>query len=383
MFKLAISKPTWVMAGVSIAIGLSSYWFFSNFTKTPVEKNKGYSVEARRNPYLAAEKFLNSNNIEFEQRKNFKLFDAELAQFDSVMINGSRIGMLQDTRLKMKQWVEKGGHLILLATEVFNYEKSTSRDQFLDNLGLRYYSDDDIYYDYDSDERITKLKFDDYEETTWIDFYPQGYLDDTSGDATFTAGSEQADYMVQYQLKEGLVTILADFKIWNNYNIEQQDHAIFLQQLAGTSPKVWFIYHRIQPSLMSLAFDQMPYVIISATVLLVLILFSNLWRQGALKPNVPAIQRKIMQHIQASGTFHYYTNGGQYLIQKMITSLNHKIEIRAHEFSQLSDKDKIIKINQLTAINKKQLHDLYFSELETHDDFVSKVKLIQQIRKHL
>lgn len=234
-----ISKSTWAVVITIILVGSGYIWFISNFNKVYYERNVGYSTEARKNQFLAAEMFLKKLNIDIESRHDFSIFDekAKFGKYDTAFINGSRIGMSQMRREKMHDWIKNGGHVVLLTTEFYDYDFNSSRDKFLDSLGLRYYDTSDDFTDYTEEESHTKLKFDDYSDETIIHFYDNGYIEDTSGNATFIGGTEHADQFIQYQIGDGLVSVLVDFSIFKNTRIDNHDHAIFLKQLIGQSEK--------------------------------------------------------------------------------------------------------------------------------------------------
>lgn len=381
--KFSVSKVTWVIVVLEVLIALGFIGFFKSCDKVYYERNMGFSDEARRNPFLAAEKFLKKVSVDFETRHDFSLFDDGIGEFDTIFINGSRIGMSKARRESMQQWVNKGGHLVLLATEFYEYEFNSSRDKFLDELGLRFYDSSDDYNDYSDEESLTQLKFDGFEDVTTARFHSYGYIEDTSGEASFVGGNEYADQFIQYQSGEGLVTILVDFSLWHNYRIEQNDHAMLLTQLIGSSPKAWLVYNRVQPSLLALLWRHAPLVFISALLILVLVLVGKLWRKGPAIQDQAPVQREIMQHIAAAGEFAYRGDQGHGLLQQNMQAINHRMSQLVHGYLRLTPTKQIEKLSSITGIPREELQLLWLEENENQDSFVEKVKLVQEIRKHL
>ena len=368
-----------------IVIGLGVRWYFSHFDKQYYSRDYGYSEEARRNPFLAAQLYLKANDVEFESRSNYKLFDdAELSnigQFDSVLMHSSRVGMSSATRENMKSWVNKGGHLILLATEVYDYEFESSRDVFLDELGVRYYESD--YIDGTDEERIADLTFNGYDQSTKVYFYTSNYIEDTSGTAAFIAGTEYADQLIQYDYGEGLITVIVDFGVWKNGRIDQHDHAMFLTQLIGTGSKAWLLYNRIQPTLLSMAVQNTPLIVISAVILLLVIFFSNLWRVGPKKRDESRVNREIMQHIEAAAQFNYRHDKGELLLKEMMQTIHQRLTQLSYGYSRLTPAKQLEKISHVTGMELNTLKPLLEEHNESHEQFIKKAKLVQQIRKHL
>jgi len=385
MKKIKISAATWAVSAIVFVIGLGATWFFSNFYKEPFTRYHGFSEEARRNPFLAAQRFLETQNVEFEKRENYKLFDESIGKSDTIIINSSRVGMSAARLEKMKQWVKDGGSLVLLATEGFDYDFESSKDVFLDSLGLRYYKGDYDSYSYsdDSSEDFVEFRFSESEDNTKVEFRNYGYIEDTSGDASFIAGNQYADQFIQYTLGEGLVSISTDFSIWNNYRIDDHDHAMFLRQIIGSSEKTWLLYNRIQPSLLSMAMSHAPMVVISVTIFLIVMFWSGLWRIGAKRADEEAINREIMQHLSASAEFSFRLDQGEKLIESLMESVHHRMAQLNHGYGRLTPPHKIEKIAIHTGIKKENLSVLLNNENESAEAFLEKVILIQQIRTHL
>ena len=387
MNKIKISSLTWVICGFVLLVGLGATWFFTYFDKEPFTRYHGYSEEARRNPFLAAQKFLAVQNVSFEKRENYQLFEQELGRYDTVIINSSRVGMSAATLEKMKQWVNDGGNLVLLATESFSYEFESSKDVFLDSLGLRYYDGDynDYQYNYESEDndQAIEFEFENAKANTRVHFNNSGYIEDTSGSASFIAGNQYSDQFIQYEYGEGLVSVATDFSIWNNRRIDKYDHAMFLRQLIGNSEKAWLLYNRIQPSVISMAMSHAPLVVISFVVFLCVMLWSGLWRVGAKRADDSAINREILQHLSAAAEFNYRLDQGAKLVESLMASIHHRMSQLSHGYSQQTPSNKLEKIAIHTGLPKTQLSLLLNYENETEEAFLEKVKLIQTIKANL
>ncbi len=384
MSKLNVAKSTWIFCLVLAVLGLVSIWFFKSYTKVAYERNIGYSNEAKRNPFLALEKFVQAYEVNYESRKDFNLFKEEVGQYDTVLINNSRIAMSETIRKEMNSWVSKGGHLVLLATEYYNQDLDESRDKFLDELGLRLYESEINDYDVDDEDLISEMTFEGDTQPTQVNFGSYyGYLHDSSEKASYIGGNNFADYMIQYPIEKGLVTVLTDFSVWNNNNIQNYDNALFFMQLIGSTEKTWFIYNRNQPSLIALGFDKIPYVIISVLVLLVLVLFSHFWRQGVLHQDDRPVSREILQHITAAARFKYRLNRGSLLIKTMRKALLQKANRSIVGFSRLTDDEQLEKLEEVSKISRNKLMLIWQDNNESNDEFIDKIKLMQKIRKNL
>ena len=381
--KFQISNVTWILIGSAVIFTLIFYWFVTTFTKVPYERELGYSSEARSNQFLAAEKFLNKLSVGLETRHDFSVFEEVPGQYDTILINGSRIGMSSARREAMLDWVQQGGHLVLLATEFYEYDFNSSRDKFLDDRGVRYYSTEDDYTDYSEEESTTSLNFEGFEKDTEVHFYANGYIEDTSGEASFISGPDHADQFIQYQMGEGLLTVIVDFSIWQNDRIDEHDHAMFLTQLIGNSAKAWLVYNRVQPSLYTLMIQHIPLVVVSFVFILLALLIGQLWRKGPARRDTPPVQREIMQHIAAAGEFAYRRDQGYDLSQQMHNSISHRMSQLVHGYMRLDGAKQLEKLATITGLPKNELQLLWHHDVENKETFLTKVQLVQEIRKHL
>ena len=381
--KIIISPATWVISIILIIIGGYLYWFYTNFDKVIVENDIGPIKEVKANPFFAAERFLESVGKTAASQKNYSILDEKLEPYDTLIIESTRVGLTTEKRQRIKDWINSGGHLILLATELYDDDLGTSRDVFLDDLGVRLYENPDVSWDLDKEESITKVTFKDVEEQTRIFFDYNYYLQDASGDASFIGGNNYSDLFVQYDYDSGMITIVADMNIWKNYSIDNYDHAMFLYQLVGGAKNVWFLYNTVQPSLLSIMADLIPMVIISFVMMLVVILFSVSWRKGPPRSDELRIQREIMQHIEAAGEFSYRNDSGKVLLEQLMAMLDTRLKSSIHQYNRISNSKKIDKLSQLSGKTKNELAILWQDEEQTQDSFIKKVLLIQELKKQI
>ena len=381
--KLSISPATWVIVIASIIIGGYSYWFYTHFDLIVEEVNLGPTKEVKSNPFFAAEELLARANKSAASQKNFSVLDSGIENQDTLIIESTRVGLSENKRKTIKQWITNGGHLILLATELYDDELGTSRDSLLDELGVRLYENPEYSWSYEGEEHLTRVTFQGTEAVTKIDFRQTYYLQDSKGEATFIGGNEYSDSFAQYQVGEGMVTVVTDMSIWKNYLIDEYDHAMFLYQLVGAGQTVLFLYNTVQPSLWSTMNQLIPKVIISFFVLIAVLLFSASWRKGAPRKDDQRIQRELMQHVEAAGEFNYRNDSGLTLLKKLRDSLDSRLRKSIHQYATLSDAKKIDKLSHLVGIEKQKLELLWQPPEQTQEDFLARVVLIQKIKRQL
>jgi len=147
-------KSLWLWALVAVFTALLSvgYFFFTEEYETKIWT--GQSKEARVNPYLAAQKFLESRDVVVESTLDTLDFDkidvgdvVVLTEVDSMLVSQSRI----DAALN---WVERGGFLLVGANQ-----ESEGGNSILDHFDIKVdYQDIEIadsLIDEDGDELTT------------------------------------------------------------------------------------------------------------------------------------------------------------------------------------------------------------------------------------
>jgi hypothetical protein len=419
-----LSPASWFIIIIATLLTGYLYWFYTHFEKVVEENDIGAIKEAKINPFYAAEKFLEKTGKKSTSQKNYSLIDSyvdgldkkimndennsknfspnntgtelleneevsqqatkiSLEPYDTLIIESHRVGLSESKKTKLKNWLSAGGHLVILATELYDDDLGLSKDAFVDELGLRLYENSGRTWQEDEDDEFTKISFKDTEAITEIHFNNNNYIQDTTDTSTFIGGNESTNFFAQYEYDEGMVTVVTDMDIWKNDLIAKHDHAMFLYQLVGGADQVWFLYNTLQPSLISIMVDLIPLVIISFIIILLLALFSASWRKGSPEFDDERIQREFMLHIEAAGEFSYRNDHGVILLKGLMDSLESKLTKSIHQYKKLSVHNKIEKLSQLTGLSKKELEILWHDVETTQDSFVEKVLLVQTIRKKL
>jgi hypothetical protein len=119
--------------------------------------------------------------------------------------------------------------------------------------------------------------------------------------------------LVQIERGRGLVTVAADLAFAENRLIGTADHAEFLWQLARSLPETreFLVWSRIERlSLWQWLTEHALAVLISGAALLVLWLWRIGPRFGPIAADLPPARRRLLDHLRASGRFHW-NNGGR------------------------------------------------------------------------
>jgi len=439
-FELSVNSSTWIFSGVILCLGLLGSWLLTFANKTFYEKDIGASYEARKNPFLAAQYFLQKNNTEASFDQSFSRLDKPLDPNSSIIISNSRKPLSKARIENLKYFVQQGGHLILKATEFYDDERRTSDAPILQSLGVRLYpfqgwisqhkddepnehsthdgtdnndndyndtdfndtdsnndkpNDSEVSYYETSYDNTTYLNIDPDQPATEIVFNHASTLMDTSGNAVWIAGSDNATHLLRYAMGDGFITVLSDMSIWQNNRIDQVDHALFLHQLTQSSPSVIIIYNPQFDSLLSLLWQHGYYVVIALGVLMLMLIWHFQVKTGPVFAQFSNQNRQLLQHIRAAAEFKWQQYGKQYGQQtgqqkngqQLLNNTRHTvlkaIQRKHRGFSNYSEEKQLSLLQQHSALDRQQLQLALLTEPKDQKQFTQCIRSLQLLRQKL
>lgn len=295
---LAISGLALTLVALFVA------WFLDNFEPRGVEVEVGYSAAARRNPFLAAERYLRRLGYAVESvHGRGPLRDLPPTR-DVLVVNG--LGPLNAAhRQGLRDWIEAGGVLIVAGLETT--EGTALRpDDFLGGLGIRLRESARPQKGRER-ERIELEIAAQGEERPFVVSAPANrYLEDTQSRAQAAViASDGRLRLIQFPLGNGQVTVSADNQFLTNTAIGAHDQAAFLGFIAApeNGGKVWLLYDKEVPALAVTLWRFAPQALVVG-VLLVLVFVWHLGRRlGPLLPPPARSRRDLLEHLEASADF--------------------------------------------------------------------------------
>lgn len=298
----------WLLAGLgAILISAGLNWFLQNFERRDREIDVGYSAAARRNPFLAAERYLARLDIRAESVAGRDLLRELPAVADTLVAN--TLGLLNaERRRALHGWIEGGGHLILEAGSLWEEPDvpDPQRDDFLDGYGVRLLQLEDPKDWYGPREEVAaEVGFDDYPHPLEVGFAARFYLEDASGKAFDGVRAGGRLRLLRYRVGAGVLTITGDNRFLTNRHIGRHDNALFLALLAAPRDggKVWLLYDSAMPWLGALIWHRAPFALLSSLCLLGLFPWYVGRRLGPLLPSPVGDRRDLLAHLKASADF--------------------------------------------------------------------------------
>jgi hypothetical protein len=418
------------VAVVALLVAGISWWFFNNYERYDEEVDIGYSGEAAKNPYYAAELFLKKYNMEVESLSSILELKKMPSTNDILFIPTKRFDIGDDRVAELMEWVKQGGHLIALAryNRRDDYE---ARDALFDELGVKtdhrfevlpFFSmlmegieensekeqaqQDDKSSTDDSDAKIDK---EDWEKSkkkkTWwrtvlnihvndqiedkkVRFWPSKWMINQGRyETSWEVQGNNGAQLLEFHIEQGWITLLSEIDFLTNYHIDKYDHAAFLHTLVhvdNSERKLWIIRNGDRPSLMSILFDEY------APAMYTFIIFVLFWiwyasrRFGPVAPNSQAIRRSMSEHIVSTGHFQWRNRNRMELLSSVQKALQEQIVQTRPLWIRLSEKELAGKLAKLAGLEEDKVYKAITAKsVDRELDFAATIEVFSTIRKKL
>lgn len=374
----------WLLAGLgAILLAAGLIWFLQNFELRGREIDVGYSAAARRNPFLAAERFLRRLDIRVTSLSGRDLLRDLPPPEDTLVLNAP--GPLNaERRRALHGWIEGGGRLIVEAGALWEEpdEAGARRDDFLDGYGVRLLRLEDPRDWYSPNGEVTaELHLDDYPHPVAVGFAARLYLEDASGEASggVTAGGRFR--LLQYQIGDGVLTVTGDNSFLTNRHIGRHDNALFLALLSSPRDggKVWLLYDSAVPWLGRLIWHRAPFALISFLCLLGLFLWYLGGRLGPLLPSPVSERRDLLAHLQASAGFLWRNGQGGALTDVTRAGIERAWSRRHPALRELERTERAAWIARRTGLLPGEVRRALYPATANADGLVTDTTLLQRL----
>ena len=395
-----------------IMTALSASWFVSHFESYQQEVKTGLSPEARSNPYLAAERFLHALGRPAESRDGPDLLLHLPPADDTLLIDRLTANLGERQQQALLDWLEAGGHLIVTPTrhfgkgdtqpdddeELSESEKLPGSDAPSDrDLSSRSNRGDFLLQQFDLTLEPCLAEQSTAGAKVALYFTEQAKplsLEVRSGYCLYS-GSVEADYQVsdadggirllQYQLGNGMMTVLSDHTILTNDKIDQHDHALILARLTDADPDRhnWLLHDSRTATLLELLWRHAHTVLISAGCLLLLFLWSLYNRAGPLLEPDNEQRRSLLEHLDATATYLWRRGRTGQLIQSVRSAIIQRCIEHHPQLDRLSDQARSEQIAKIVQLDPESIHQTLHGECDTEEQFITISHHLQRLRERL
>lgn len=397
-----------------------TWGFYASIEFYDETEKSQWSVQALRNPYLAAQKFLRASDFEVVDADSLIKLDSLEGVSTVLITEASQVSNPRQLD-SVLAWLEKGGSLIVTANSF-----STSDDLLLNEFGVDvdFPKDEDSDPDEDKEEKrsiseslreynkkidegmtaeeiaqsglketsLTRIDFDDVIGTVEINFNPNrilthGYIDGSEEDPDrkpFSwSSSDYGVHLIQFDVGDGLLTIVSDPGIWQSQNIDSYDHAYLLWILSSTDGNFAFLRTIRRESLWTLISTNAYELMIAMAVFTLLSLWYLGHRFGRVIPLDNSERRALSEHFSATANYLWHRKATDALLKPLRQQIFRRAHISIPEFARADADKRPELIARHSNIDRHTVIQILQSDKLNETAFVHTVKLLKQIEQSL
>jgi hypothetical protein len=421
-----------------LALLVGAYFLF--FIREYKEVDQGWSKEARKNPYFAAQKFLADKShitwrshqalLRFEQGQ-FNWQGQQLGPTDTLIVEDSYGSLSPQEADNLLEWVEGGGHLIYHTNNPHIDIQRVPTDPIVEYLGL-------AVAERPEPTRNTPVTIDSLELPSPpkpSQLLPQAeksqppvryfqraaslqtppahcYLNDRSASITlpelenplqvyFKNGQglyqedEIGDVIWQFddgfgiiglalQVKSGRITLMNNLSLWDNNYLVCGDNGFFLQQLLGPGKNIVWFLNLDAPNLWQRLWAFAPEVLVALLLALATWLWHNNVRFGEALADSSKQRRAFLDHFKAWTNFLWRPQLISAQIQAQRQFCLSRAARRLPGFLQLAPAQQLEHLERVTGLHTQVLQRALFANVDARQvQTTAIIQALQQLRSHL
>ncbi|MDJ0807214.1 MAG: DUF4350 domain-containing protein [Gammaproteobacteria bacterium] len=296
------------------------HWFLENFERQTKEIRSGYSEAARRNPLLAAERFLQRLDLQVESLSGRERLKSPPPESGVLFVKDLGPSLPPAQEAGLLEWIEGGGHLIAGLSHV--PDEDAAQNHLLETLGIHLVERPSE----DQPDADSPLEFvmPEVAEPIQVSFDASRVLRTERDDMRWAVPAGQDFHLLRLAWGTGRITLLSDNRFFNNAAIDQYDHALLLAGLMQGHERVWLLYSSQMPALWQIAWRLAPQLIISGSVLLAMLLWWLSYRSGPILLQGNPQRRSLLEHLQAAAEFRWRQDRAVGLLESTRRQLEHR-----------------------------------------------------------
>lgn len=381
----------WVLAGVT-AMVLGTVWFLNTFERVPTTRWEEMGREARRNNYLALERFIVAMGRPVRAVSDARQLDKPPPGGVLILDRERRRQLPPERAAALMRWVAEGGYLIVAA------EEDKTEDPVLRRLGVSWF-DPPHKHDAEGEEDVKKQaeKAAKLPKTIRVLIPGAAPLNLERSVPGLVGGklkpAWQADaeagqaQVLHYAWGKGQITVFDCFCAFSNKQIGENDHAaIVWGLLSAYRPKgpVWLAARLAVPSLWEWLAQSAWMPLVSGALLVLLWLWRIVPRFGGLRSLPEPERRGLVEHLAAVGRGVWRAGGLSHWLNLVRQALLKRISLRHPHVLQLPAAERAAALARISGLSTARVHQaLEGRGTDSPRAFSDTVRAIQQLQQRL
>jgi hypothetical protein len=357
----------------------------------------GWQGEARTNPYLAAQRFLNRSGWPAEGSHGLPMRVLTGAE-QAIVILPTRSRRLSPGQVAaLRAFIERGGLLLAAGAGTEDPVIAETQDLLLAAFGARLVASN--WWEQLQDKSpLEKQAFQDAHHTLAVKvgedpapicrvrFALGSRLEDRSGFAEAAIGDDTGLKLLVYRRGQGRAVFCTDLDWLQNATIGDHDHAAFLEALAGLAGsdprKVVIVIRDAAPSLWAWLTARAAGALAAFAALLILALWWAMPRFGPLLPEPPEARRSLLEHLAACGRYQWRLRDGQSLLLAARKAALERIARTHPAWSALAPDPFCRRLAEHTGLSEERVfRALRFDRHPDPNGFTEAIQTLDLIRK--
>jgi len=405
-----------LVLGVLLA-GLIGWGLYSSIEFYEETEESSWSVDALRNPYLAAQKFMAESGIAVTDVDSLVKLE-ELTSLGTLFFSDANQVQTPRQLRQVMDWLEVGGNVIYTADSVAHgddlllreFEVEVEWREFEDEVAgeekplsetLREYnrqiengkSREDIVRSFnDEEESLTTVQFSDDIGALEVAFndakiLAQPYVVDSESDTRYQpfswSHSAYGVHMMQFEVGSGLLTIISDPGIWTSYQVDQYDHAYLLWLLSSGEGNFAILRSVLRDSIWVLMARNASELLIAAGLMLLIWIWRGGYRFGRLLPRDLAHSRALGEYFSSISHYLWHRRHGEYLVTPLRQRVLRRASLTLGEFSLADQQRQFELIAKRCDLNPASVTRAFSVDDFNETSFVQTVRLLKHIEQSL
>lgn len=370
----------WIIFSCLTVLAIGGIGFLTFFEEVTVKNRTPPAAEARRNPYLALERFMQRMDRPLLRQNDARVLDALPAGGILILDDQRRVHMTPARVANLLTWVEKGGQLIVTP------EPGVREDPLLKAFQVtRWQAPESKPANEDDDEAPAAAPATSPPANTgWcgprpppppgkkVAPWPNHFTVQPPGSARplsmefsgigLCAGARAPEWsagvagygaqILNFRHGQGQVTFINNLRRWyNNWRIAEQDHAEVLWALIGQAPptaRVTLVTRLSVPTLREWLVENMSAALIALAALLLLWLWRVVPRFGPPRPEKSLERRQLREHLAALGRYVWRMGGREHWLRIARETFMQRLNLRHPSIAALPPGEQASALSRLT-----------------------------------